>query len=96
MRKSYRDKVYPWEKYSGNAVFRHADNKKWFALIMNVSKDKLGLDYLDDSDEVDVMNVKLDDPVFMELLLHQKGYLPAYHMNKKSWVSLVLDGRLST
>ncbi|MEE3417313.1 MAG: hypothetical protein VZR53_18440 [Prevotella sp.] len=34
---------YPWGKYPGNAVFRHEDNKKWFALVMTVSKDKLGL-----------------------------------------------------
>jgi Uncharacterized protein conserved in bacteria len=82
--KSYRDIVYkyikkeydsdpefPWEKYSGNAVFRHMDNKKWFALVMNVPKDKLGLE---GTDEVDVMNVKLDDPIFMDMLLRQKGY----------------------
>ena len=34
---------YPWRKYDSNAVFRHADNKKWFALVMEVSGDKLGL-----------------------------------------------------
>ena len=34
---------YPWGKYPSNAVFRHEDNKKWFALVMTVSKDKLGL-----------------------------------------------------
>ncbi len=80
---------YPWGKYPGNAVFRHEDNKKWFALVMTVSKDKLGLS---GTDEVDVINVKLDDPVFMEMLLHQKGYLPAYHMNKVNWISVLLDG----
>ena len=54
---------YPWGKYPSNAVFRHEDNKKWFALVMTVSKDKLGLSGTDD---VDVINVKLDDPVFIE------------------------------
>ena len=33
---------YPWQKYDSNAVFRHSDNKKWFALIMDVKKEKLG------------------------------------------------------
>ena len=56
---------------------------------MTVSKDKLGLSGTDD---VDVINVKLDDPVFMDMLLHQKGYLPAYHMNKDNWISALLDG----
>lgn len=105
MSKSYRDKIYkyikkeygydpeyPWEKYSGNAVFRHKDNKKWFALVMNVSRDKLGLD---GNGEVDVMNVKIDDPVFLNILLHQKGYVAAYHMNKNYWISVLLDGSVS-
>jgi predicted DNA-binding protein (MmcQ/YjbR family) len=26
------------------------------------------------------------------MLLHQKGYLPAYHMNKVNWISVLLDG----
>ena len=81
---------YPWGKYPENAVFRHEDNKKWFALVMTVSKDKLGLSGTDD---VDVINVKVDDPVFMDMLLHQKGYLPAYHMNKDNWISVLLDGK---
>ena len=34
---------YPWMKYDDNAVFRHSDNRKWFALVMGVRKDKLGL-----------------------------------------------------
>lgn len=113
MGKSYTEKVfkyikkeygvepdYPWGKYPGNAVFRHGDNKKWFALVMTVSRDKLGLAggladgmaEASEADEVDVVNVKLDDPVFMDMLLHQKGYLPAYHMNKNNWISVLLDG----
>ena len=46
---------YPWVKYDSNAVFRHTDNKKWFALVMDVQKDKLG----QHGDEyVDVVNLK--------------------------------------
>ena len=32
---------YPWPKYNQHAVYRHQDNKKWFALIMEVDRDKL-------------------------------------------------------
>ena len=42
--------------------------------------------------EVYVINVKIDDPVFMDMLLHQNGYYPAYHMNKKNWITILLDG----
>ena len=33
---------YPWRRYDSNAVFRHADNNKWFALVMDVQGDKVG------------------------------------------------------
>ena len=74
MSKSLKDKVfayidekylvkpeYPWERDNTSAVFRHKDNRKWFALVMNVSGSKTGLE----SDEViPVLNLKIDDPVF--------------------------------
>ncbi len=34
---------YPWEKYPNFAVLRHANNNKWFALIMDIPRNKLGL-----------------------------------------------------
>ena len=45
---------YPWPKYNQHAVYRHQDNKKWFALIMEVDRDKLGLS---GSDSVSVINL---------------------------------------
>ncbi len=34
---------YPWIQHPNHTVFRHNGNKKWFALIMDVPKNKLGL-----------------------------------------------------
>ena len=34
---------HPWIKYPNNEVFRHPGNRKWFALVMDVPKNKLGL-----------------------------------------------------
>lgn len=80
---------YPWMKYDDNAVFRHGDNRKWFALVMGVKREKLGL-----SGEgcVDVMNLKVDDLFLREMLTQQDGIMPAYHMNKQHWISVLLDG----
>ena len=33
---------YPWSGYDTNAVFRHPENRKWFALVMDVDREKLG------------------------------------------------------
>lgn len=78
----------PWEKYPENEVLRHEDNKKWYGLIMPVSRRRLGLR---GDGYVDILNVKLD-PMLIEVLRGQEGFLPAYHMNKVSWISICLDG----
>ena len=80
---------YPWAKYDSNAVFRHSDNRKWFALVMSVGKDKLGLS---GCGYVDVINLKIDDMMFRDILIRQEGIIPAYHMNKEHWITVILDG----
>ena len=65
---------YPWGKYENNAVFRHSDNQKWFALVMEVGRDKLGLP---GNERVDVLNLKIDDRMLKDMLLNDKGILPA-------------------
>lgn len=68
------------------AVLRHKDNRKWYALLMKLSRRKFGFD----SDEViDVVNLKVP----MELSCSfgvEDGVYPAYHMSKLHWVSVLL------
>lgn len=77
---------YPWNDW--NAVLRHAENKKWYALIMEVPAQKLGLD---ENRIIDILNVKCD-PLLIGSLRSKSGYFPAYHMNKEKWLSIALDG----
>ena len=79
---------FPWIKYPDYEVFRHTNNKKWFALIMEVSKDKLGLST---NDILNIVNFKCD-PILIGSFLDKEGYFPAYHMNKTSWITVALDG----
>lgn len=83
---------YPWRKYDSNAVFRHDDNRKWFALVMEVRRDKLGLS---GEDDVDVVNLKVGDMFLRDMLIQQDGIIPAYHMNKQHWISVLLDGTVA-
>ena len=77
---------YPFEDDFETAVFRHGDNRKWFALSMQVSRRKFGFD----SDEViDVVNLKLPTEMFGSLGATD-GVYPAYHMNKLHWISVLL------
>lgn len=77
---------YPWN--DNNAVLRHSDSKKWYAVVLEVSKDKLGLT---ENGKTDIINLKCE-PMLMWTLRQQNGYFPAYHMNKESWISVALDG----
>lgn len=80
---------YLWMRFPDYAVFRHADNGKWFGIVMNVSKEKLGLD---GDEKVDILNVKLPDPLLAEMLMQQSGYFRGYHISRGNWVSILLDG----
>ena len=79
---------YPWSDTPDAAVFRHFDNKKWFAIIMKVQKCKLGLE---GSEKIDIVNFKCE-PVLIDSLLNESGFFPAYHMNKVKWITAALDG----
>ena len=93
IKKKYKSSPeYLWKKYPDYAVFRHEDNNKWFALQAPVPKDKLGLE---GNEIVEVINVKVDDMFFRDMLIRQDGILPAYHMNKQHWVTVILDGTVS-
>lgn len=82
---------FPWKKSPNYAILRHKKSQKWFAAVMNISADKLGLD---SSREIDVMNVKCD-PILKGSLLQEPGVFPAYHMNKEHWLTVLLDGTAS-
>lgn len=78
----------PWQDTPENLVFRHRDTKKWFALILRVRRDKLGLS---GTQPLDILNVKCDTRMLGSFLQLQ-GVFPAYHMCKRCWLSIALDG----
>ena len=79
---------YLFEKSPDCAVLRHSDNRKWYAIIMNVKRSKFG----GGEGTVDVMNVKIGDPFIIESLIADRGFYRAYHMSKSEWISVFLDG----
>ena len=88
----YGDKPdFPWEKDDNYGVFRNPNNKKWYALIMPLDRCKLEPK---SGGEVEVVNLKLDAEK-IPLLVQKSGFYPAYHMNKKNWITVVLDETLN-
>lgn len=88
VREKYGDELeFLWKDFK-NAVWRRKDNKKWYAAVLTVAKRKLGFDC---DGFVAVIDLRTD-PEVLPSLLDGKRYFPAYHMNKKHWFTMRLDG----
>lgn len=79
---------FPWESTPDAAVYRHENNRKWFALVMTIPKARLGIR---SDGMIDIVNLKCD-PLLVGSLRSEPGIFPAYHMNKDKWLSVALDG----
>ncbi|WP_339006365.1 MmcQ/YjbR family DNA-binding protein [Fusobacterium animalis] len=89
VKNKYGDELeFLWEKSPKNAVIRRKSSNKWYAVILTISKRKLNLD----SDEIiEVINLHNITEEIKKLIDYKK-YFPAYHMSKKHWCTICLDG----
>ena len=77
-----------WKKFPDNAVFRRKDTKKWYGAILSVPKNRFGFD---SDKKVEVIDLRTR-PEEMEELLQDENYYPGWHMNKRHWYTVFLDG----
>lgn len=80
-----------WENFSDNAVLRRKDSEKWFAVLLTVSRRKLGLN-CDETAEIVDLRAR---PENLSKLVDGKKFFPGWHMNKKHWFTIILDGSVS-
>ena len=78
--------LFAW--YPNFLVFRHAENKKWFAVLMDIPRKNLGLT---GEGEISVVNLKCDTRLIGSFRM-EPGVFPGWHMNKVHWLSVALDG----
>ena len=81
------DPEYLWAKYPNYVVYRQPASRKWFAIIMDIPRNRVDLE---GDALIDVMDVKCG-PLMVGSLLAQDGFRPAYHMSKGTWISVILD-----
>lgn len=88
VRNTYGDELeFLWEKFPDNAIWRRKDNEKWYGVFLTVQGSKLGMK----SDEIaEIIDLRIK-PEEMETVLQNDHYYPGWHMNKKSWYTIVLD-----
>ena len=83
------DLEYLWEKFPNNAIFRNKNNNKWYVLLLVLPESKLKLE----SDKIiDVLNLRYDKN---ENIINNQNIFEGYHMNKKNWITIKLDGSVN-
>ncbi|TLD83294.1 hypothetical protein LS70_006000 [Helicobacter sp. MIT 11-5569] len=88
-KEKYGDELeFLWEKFPKNAILRKKKNKKWYAAFCVINKTQLGLQ---EEGLVEIVNLKLD-PQDVLAFVDNKTYFKAWHMNKKHWISILLEG----
>ena len=86
--KYQHDPEYLWSKFPENAIIRRSDNKKWYAVLLIVERHKIGLTGNKKTEIID-LRVK---PEELKEIIDGKKYFSGFHMNKKHWMTLCLDG----
>ena len=81
------DVDYPWDKYPDYIIIRRRYNQKWFVGIFTVKGYQVGLET---NELMDVVNLKCEIDLIPNLI-HEKGIYPAYHMNKRHWISVDIE-----
>lgn len=93
VRNTYGDELeFLWTKFPDNAVWRRKDNNKWYGIILTVSRNKLGLS---SNEAAEIIDLRLE-PAQMPKTVDLERYFPGWHMNKKSWYTIILDNSVST
>lgn len=92
VRSKYGDELeYLWQKFPDNAVWRRRDTGKWYGALLSVSTAKLGVT---PGKMAEIIDLRIQ-PENMSMLVDQKVYFPGWHMNKKNWYTIILDGSVS-
>ena len=89
VRQTYGDELeFLWERFPDNAILRRKDTGKWYGALLVLSRRKLGLA---SDDLVDILDLRIKSGE-IETLVDKEKFFPGYHMNKKHWFTVCLDG----
>lgn len=85
--KYHTEPDHPFHHFPGYIALRHGKEGSWYGLVMSVPRERLGIA---GAGEIDVLDIKLP-PEKVQAFQKEKGFLPAYHMDKTNWISILLD-----
>lgn len=82
----------PFDQDFDTTVLRHGNSGKWFGIILKAPCKKLGIDR---DGETEILNLKCDPLMSFGLFQSCSAIIPAYHMNKYHWISIILEKEIS-
>jgi len=92
IRQKYNDELeYLWEKFPNNAIWRNKNNKKWYGALLIVEKSKIGIE---EEGSIEIIDLLLEQEK-IEKIVDNERYFAGYHMNKKHWITIKLDGSVN-
>ena len=92
IKNKYGDELeFLWPRFSDNAVVRNKQNRKWYAVFLRISESKLGLK---GDNKIEIIDLALP-PEMISNLVDGEKFFEGYHMNKKHWLTIHLDGSVS-
>ncbi|MBD5400444.1 hypothetical protein HDR61_01710 [bacterium] len=86
-----RDLEFLWERFPDNAVWRRGDNAKWFGALLTVRHNKIEPGASDNM--IEILDIRCV-PDMIDFVVDKKKIFPGWHMNKRHWITIVLDGRM--
>lgn len=92
IKEKYNDELeFLWKKSPNNAIVRRKDNTKWYAAVLTVQKNKLGLN---GTEKIEILDLRMN-PEEKENLIDNEKFFSGYHMNKNHWMTICLDGSVA-
>lgn len=89
IKQKYSDDLeYLWDKFPCNAIWRNKNNNKWYGALLVVDKSKIGIS---EKGDIEIIDLLLETEK-VEKMIDNKKYFAGYHMNKKHWITIKLDG----
>ncbi len=86
-----RDMEYLWARMPDDGIWRRVDNDKWFGGMFHVRKDKIIAG--PSADIIEILDIRCA-PDVIDFIVDKKLVFPGWHMNKRHWITIVLDGRM--
>lgn len=92
VRKKYnRELEFLWARSPDDGIWRRADNDKWFGGIFHVRANRI---MPNASDEIiEILDIRCT-PDMIDFIVDKKMIFPGWHMNKRHWITIILDGRM--